>query len=38
MKRSAQSRLLRLGSIVRDTRAINVQGEQEEFVPILAYP
>lgn len=31
-------RLRRLGSISRDTKALLILGEQEEFMPLLRYP
>ncbi len=32
-----RTKLIRLGSIRRDTKAIVTAGQQEEFLPILSY-
>lgn len=37
MKKENRSRLIRLGSIRRDTKAIVTSGQQEEFLPFLSY-
>lgn len=37
MKQDNRNRLIRLGSIRRDTKAIVTAGQQEEFLPILSY-
>lgn len=37
MKHENRSKLIRLGSIRRDTKAIVSAGQQEEFLPILSY-
>ncbi len=37
MKKETRSKLIRLGSIRRDTKAIVIAGQQEEFLPILSY-
>jgi len=37
MMNVTQPKLIRLGSIRRDTNAIVTAGQQEEFLPILSY-
>lgn len=37
MKNVNRTKLVRLGSIRRDTKAIVTAGQQEEFLPIMSY-